>query len=73
MWIESEEWGKEFIKSRSAEQRQVLKAKLRNLTATYPGMNGRGLRHAWIRLGAACWPRSANLRKTIELWAKALE
>ena len=72
MEMEPEEWGKEFIKSLSADQRRVLKAELQALTTTYPGKSGKALRNAWIRLGAQSWPRSANLRDTIQLWVEAL-
>jgi hypothetical protein len=73
MGIEPDQWGREFIKSLSAEQRRVLRVELQELEATYPGKGGKGLRNAWIRLGAQCWPRSANLRGIIEVWVKALE
>jgi hypothetical protein len=73
MGIEPEEWGKEFIKSLSAEERRVLRVELQELQAAYPGKNGKGLRNAWIRLGAESWPRSANLREMIGVWVKALE
>jgi hypothetical protein len=73
MGIEPEQWGREFIKSLSAEQRRVLEVELLELVATYPGKSGKGLRNAWIRLGAGYWPRAANLRQTIESWVKELE
>jgi hypothetical protein len=72
MGIEPEDWGKEFIKSLSMEQTRVLRVELQELQTAYPGKSGKGLRNAWIRLGAAVWPRSANLRQAIESWLKAL-
>jgi hypothetical protein len=73
MGIEPEDWGKEFIKSLSVGQRRTLKVELLQLAAAYPGKSGKGLRNAWARLGAQCWPRSENLRDTIQLWVEALE
>ena len=73
MGMEPEEWGKEFIKSLSVDQRRTLKVEWLELKAAYPGKSGKGLRNVWIRLGAQGWPRSANLRDTIQLWIEALE
>jgi hypothetical protein len=73
MGMEADDWGKEFIKSLSAAQRRTLKVELLELAAAYPGRSGKGLLNAWARLGAQSWPRSANLRDTIQLWVEALE
>jgi hypothetical protein len=72
MGIEPDQWGREFIKSLSVDQKSALRAELLELAAAYPGKSGKGLRNAWARLGAQCWPRSANLREMIDLWVKAL-
>jgi hypothetical protein len=40
MGIEADQWGKEFIKSLSAEQRRVLRVELLELEAAYPGKSG---------------------------------
>jgi CdiI immunity protein len=73
MGIEPDQWGREFIKSLSVDQKRALRAELLELAAAYPGKSGKGLRNAWARLGAQCWPRSANLRDTIQMWAEAIE
>jgi hypothetical protein len=73
MGMEPEEWGGEFIKSLSAEQRRTLRTELLELKAAYPGKSGEGLRNAWIRLGAQWCPRSAKVLEMIELWVQALE
>jgi hypothetical protein len=73
MGIGPEEWGKEFLKSHSTDQKRVLKAELLVLTAANPGKNGKGLRNSWTRLGAASGPRSSDLRQTIDSWIRALE
>ena len=73
MGIAPEEWGREFIKSLTADQRRAFKVELLDLIAAYPGKSGKGLRNAWMRLGAQRWPRSANLRDTIQLWIGLLE
>jgi hypothetical protein len=70
--IEPEDWGKEFIKSLSMGQRRALKVELLDLAAAYPGKSGKGLRNAWIRLGAQCWPRSADLGRMIVAWVEML-
>jgi hypothetical protein len=72
MGIEADQWGKEFIKSLSVVQRNVLRVELVELAAAYPGKSRKGLRSAWIRLGAAGWPRSADLQLIIESWLRAL-
>jgi hypothetical protein len=73
MGIEPEEWGREFIKSLSSDQRCNLKLESLELAAAHPGKSGKGLRNAWIRLGAQSWPKSADLRGIIQLWVEALE
>ena len=73
MGIEADQWGKEFIKPLSTGERRALRVELLELATAYPGKSGKGLRNAWIRLGAAGWPRSANLRETMDSWIKALE
>jgi hypothetical protein len=73
MGIEPEEWGREFIKSLSADQRRTLKVELLDLGAAYPGKSGKGLRNAWIRLGAAWCPRAAKVQDMIEVWVGMLE
>jgi hypothetical protein len=73
MEVEPGEWGREFIRSLSVSQKGELKTELMELVATYPGKNGKGLMNAWIRSGAQSWPRSANLRQTIDSWVKELE
>jgi hypothetical protein len=73
MGIEADQWGKEFIKPLSTGQRRVLRAELLEFMAAYPGTSAKGIRNAWVRLGAAGWPRSANLREMMDSWIKALE
>jgi hypothetical protein len=73
MGIEPEEWGKEFVKSLSAEQRRVLEVELQELQAAHPGRSGEGLRNAWIRLGAQWCPPAAKVQEMIELWVRMLE
>jgi len=73
MGMEPEEWGKEFIKPLTADHRRTLRVELLELAATYPGKNGKGLRNAWIRLGAQWCPRPAKVREMMEVWVKALE
>lgn len=73
MEVEPDEWGREFIKALSSEQRRNLKLELLELAAAHPGKSGNGLRNAWIRLGAQSWPKSADLRGIIQLWVEALE
>jgi hypothetical protein len=72
MGVEPGEWGREFIRSLSVSQEGELKTELMELVATYPGKNGKGLMNAWIRFGAQSWPRSADLRQTIDSWIEEL-
>src|SRR5258708_11449716 len=72
MGMEPEEWGREFIRALSADQRRTLLTELLDLKAAYPGKSGKGLRNAWIRLGAQWCPRAAKVREIIELLVEAL-
>jgi hypothetical protein len=71
--VAPEQWGKQFIKRLSIGQRRVLRVELLEFLGTYPGASAKGIRNAWVGLGADGWPRSANLRETMALWIKALE
>jgi hypothetical protein len=73
MGVEPGEWGKTFMRSLSAEQRRVLRVELLELKAAYLGKSDKGLRNAWIRLGAALWPRGVDLRQAIDSWVEALK
>src|SRR5882757_7936726 len=68
MGVEPDQWGKEFMRSLSTAQRHSLRLELIELLAAYPGKTGKGLCNAWIRLGAAVWPRGVDLRQTIDSW-----
>ena len=72
MRMDPDQWGKEFIRPLSIAQRRVLRAELLEFSLTYPGKSAKGARNAWIRLGAAGWPRGTDLRKTINLWIDEL-
>lgn len=73
MGVEPGEWGKTLMKSLSAEQRRVLRVELLELKAAYLGKSDKGLRNAWIRLGAAGWSSSTDLRQTIDVWIEELK
>jgi hypothetical protein len=71
--VDPDQWGKTFMRALSTAQRRALKVELQKFLAAYPGASTQGMRNAWVRLGAAGWPRSANLRRTIESWIETLE
>jgi hypothetical protein len=71
--VDPHEWGNEFIKRLSSAQRSALRDELREFLAAYPGKSAKGVRNAWVRLGATGWSRAIDLRKTINSWVKALE
>jgi hypothetical protein len=73
MGVDPDQWGKTFMKALSTGERHALRVELLKFLAAYPGASTKGIRHAWVRLGAEGWPRSANLRQTIESWIKTLE
>jgi hypothetical protein len=73
MGMDPDHWGIEFLKSLTPNERRVLRVELQQLLGTFPGKSTKGLRNAWVRLGAESWPRNVNLRSAIDSWVKALE
>jgi hypothetical protein len=67
------QWGNEFIKRLSSAQRSALRDELLDFSAAHPGKSAKGVRNAWVRLGATGWPHAIDLRKTITSWVKALK
>ena len=73
MEVNADHWGIEFIKPLSIERKHALLDELREFSAAYPGKSAKGIRNAWVRLGASGWPAATDLRTTISSWIKALE
>jgi hypothetical protein len=73
MGVSPDQWGREFIKPLSGAKKRVLRDELHGFLAAYPGKSAKGVCNAWVRLGAAGWPRATDLRSTINSWIKALE
>jgi hypothetical protein len=61
-----------YIERLTPSQRTTLKRKLEALLQENPGKDQKGLRNAWLRLGARWSPRRKDLRAFIEGWISAL-
>jgi hypothetical protein len=56
----------EYLGRIDRESRQQLAGALNELLSENPGRTGRGLRNAWLRLGAQAGPRPAAMRAWLE-------
>jgi hypothetical protein len=61
-----------FFRSLSIEEKASLKKDFLELLDEYPGKKQKGLRNAWLRLGAQWWDRKLDLRQSIEDWITKL-
>jgi hypothetical protein len=61
-----------FFRSLSSKEKASLRKELIELLNENPGKKQKGLRNAWLRLGAQCWDRKLNLRLSIENWIAKL-
>ena len=67
-----DDFATEYFRSLTPERRRALGTEVEALLKEWPGQDGRGLRNAWIRLGAD-WVESASvLRSRLIEWARAL-
>lgn len=57
-----------FFRLLSIEEKVSLKKGFLELLDENPGKKQKGLRKAWLRLGAQWWDRKLDLRKSIEDW-----
>jgi hypothetical protein len=73
MEVNPDQWGKEFIKPLSRAKKRALRDELREFSAAFSGKRPKGIRNAWVRLGANGWPDATDLRTTINSWIEALE
>lgn len=58
--------GAEYLRSlRESEQHEVLLA-LEKFIAEHPGQSEKGLRNAWLKLGAEAWPSRGSTRAILQ-------
>ena len=61
-----------YVSGLSTTRRTALRTELEELLDEYSGKKGKGLRNAWLRLGAQWWDREADLRATLREWIDEL-
>ena len=70
---EADEFAFEYFRSLSIQRRRALGAELGSLLEQWPGRNGKGLRNAWVRLGAHWSERGPALRSRLSKWIEELQ
>jgi hypothetical protein len=68
-----DEFALAYFRSLSVQRRRALGSELGALLKHWPGRNGRGLRNAWVRLGANWVERGPALRSRLSKWAEELQ
>jgi contact-dependent growth inhibition (CDI) system CdiI-like immunity protein len=69
----ADEGAKEYFRSLTSVRRQVLATELEDFLKAWAGREGRGLRNAWIRLGAEWSARGSELRTHMQGWVRDLK
>ncbi len=59
--FESIELGAEtYLNTLQPERKKILISEIRQLLVDYPGKSNKGLKNAWLRLGAQWWDREKS-------------